>query len=106
MLARRFPWIVACVQTFAAGLIVGTHAAKSDTRVPPDLFSGADGADTARSLLEIADWKVEFAAQINVRGERERAEALFGEAFERKPDKLWNTLNAAGSYPGVPPQLD
>ena len=37
MLARRFPWIVACVLTFAAGLIVGTHAAKSDTRVPPQL---------------------------------------------------------------------
>ena len=37
MLARSSPWNVACVLTFAAGLIVGTHAAKSDTRVPPQL---------------------------------------------------------------------
>lgn len=181
MFARRFPWFVACVLTFTAGVVVGTHAAKSDNRVPPGLFAGADGEETARALLEIAvrqadegswerigvarvrylsgdreaaratfdalsgpdaeasdliriarvlaaaddwegaramydraiglapkdaDWKVEFAAQLNVRGDRERAEALFREAFERKPDKLWNTLNAAGSYLGIPPQLD
>lgn len=181
MLFKRSPWLIACTLTFAAGLLVGTHAGKSETRVPPELFDGADGAETARALLEIADrqaedgswerigvarvrylsgdresaratfddlsgpdaeasdliriarvltaaddwegasamydralrlapkdadWKVEFAAQLNVRGERERAEALFREAFARKPEKLWNTLNAAGSYLGVPPQLD
>ena len=181
MLGKPAPWVIAFTLTFAAGLFVGTHAAKPDNRVPPELFGGTDTQEIAKSMLEIAerqagggswerigvarvrylsgdresaqatfdalsgpkaeasdliriarvltaaddwegasvlydralqlapkdaDWKVEFAAQLNLRGDRERAETLFREAFAKKSERVWNTANAAGSYLGVPPQLD
>lgn len=38
-----------------------------------------------------------------LKGDRERAEALFEQSFKRESE-LWSTVNAAGAYLGVPPQ--
>ena len=92
----------------------GPDAEASDLIRIARVLTTADDWDGARAMYEQAlrlapknvDRKVEFAAHLNLRGERERAEALFAEAFTQKPDKLWNTLSAAGSYLGVAPQLD
>jgi tetratricopeptide (TPR) repeat protein len=49
------------------------------------------------NLIEIGGW-------YNLHGERAKAEELFTKAFKSKPDEIWNTVNAAGSYVGVVPQ--
>jgi len=42
-------------------------------------------------------------ALYNLHGDRVTAETLFARSFKIKPDELWNTLDAAGSYVGVRP---
>jgi tetratricopeptide (TPR) repeat protein len=49
------------------------------------------------NLSEIGGW-------YNLHGERQTAEELFTKAFKSKPDEIWYTVNAAGSYVGVKPQ--
>lgn len=51
-----------------------------------------------------SDWLVEIGAYYNIEGHRERAEALFQRGFEDARRDLNNTLNAAGSYLGLPPR--
>ncbi|MGD1146652.1 MAG: tetratricopeptide repeat protein [Thermoanaerobaculaceae bacterium] len=46
----------------------------------------------------------EVGAWYNLRGDRAKAEEYFGRAFATKPDEIWYTVNAAGSYVGVKPQ--
>lgn len=46
----------------------------------------------------------EVGAWYNLHGDRATAEEYFGRAFSRKPDEIWYTVNAAGSYVGVKPQ--
>ena len=46
----------------------------------------------------------EVGAWYNLHGDRATAEEDFGRAFSRKPDEVWYTVNAAGSYVGVKPQ--
>ncbi len=43
-------------------------------------------------------------AWYNMHGNRAKAEEYFDRAFSSKPDEIWYTLNAAGSYVGVKPQ--
>jgi tetratricopeptide (TPR) repeat protein len=47
---------------------------------------------------------IEVGAWTNLHGDRARAEELFTTAFKSKPDEIWLTVNAAGSYVGVKPQ--
>jgi tetratricopeptide (TPR) repeat protein len=47
---------------------------------------------------------IEVGGFYNLHGERAKAEELFTKAFARKPDEIWYTVNAAGSYVGVKPQ--
>jgi tetratricopeptide (TPR) repeat protein len=49
------------------------------------------------NLTEIGGW-------YNLHGDRQTAEELFTRAFKSKPDEIWYTVNAAGSYVGVKPQ--
>jgi tetratricopeptide (TPR) repeat protein len=49
------------------------------------------------NLTEIGGW-------YNLHGDRKTAEELFTRAFKSKPDEIWYTVNAAGSYVGVKPQ--
>jgi tetratricopeptide (TPR) repeat protein len=49
------------------------------------------------NLSEVGGW-------YNLHGERQTAEELFTKAFKTKPDEIWYTVNAAGSYVGVKPQ--
>ncbi len=46
----------------------------------------------------------EVGAWYNLHGDRATAEAYFDRAFKSKPDEVWYTVNAAGSYVGVKPQ--
>ena len=46
----------------------------------------------------------EVGARYNLHGDRATAEAYFDRAFKSKPDEVWYTVNAAGSYVGVKPQ--
>jgi tetratricopeptide (TPR) repeat protein len=46
----------------------------------------------------------EVGAWYNLHGDRQTAEELFTRAFKSKPDEIWYTVNAAGSYVGVKPQ--
>jgi tetratricopeptide (TPR) repeat protein len=46
----------------------------------------------------------EVGAWYNLQGDRAKAEEYFGRSFSSKPDEIWNTVNAAGSYVGVKPQ--
>ncbi len=46
----------------------------------------------------------EVGAWYNLHGDRATAEEYFDRAFSRKPDEVWYTVNAAGSYVGVKPQ--
>ncbi len=46
----------------------------------------------------------EVGAWYNLHGDRAKAEEYFGRAFSRKPDEVWYTVNAAGSFVGVKPQ--
>ena len=46
----------------------------------------------------------EVGAWYNLHGDRAKAEEYFDRAFSRKPDEVWHTVNAAGSYVGVKPQ--
>ncbi len=47
---------------------------------------------------------IEVGAWYNLHGDRAKAEELFGKAFKSKPEEIWYTVNAAGSYVGVKPQ--
>lgn len=42
-------------------------------------------------------------ALFNLNGDRATAEEFFDRSFKSKPDEVWNTLSAAGSYLGVQP---
>ena len=46
----------------------------------------------------------EVGAWYNLHGDRQTAEELFTRAFKSKPDEIWYTVNAAGSYVGLKPQ--
>lgn len=46
----------------------------------------------------------EVGAWYNLHGDRATAEADFDRAFKSKPEEIWYTVNAAGSYVGVKPQ--
>ncbi|HVN75592.1 MAG TPA: tetratricopeptide repeat protein [Thermoanaerobaculaceae bacterium] len=46
----------------------------------------------------------EIGAWYNLHGDRAKAEEYFDRAFASKPDEIWYTVNAAGSYVGVKPQ--
>ena len=48
------------------------------------------------------DWLAEIGAYYQLKGDRAKAEELFGRSFKVEP-KLWNTLRAASSYLGVKP---
>ena len=47
---------------------------------------------------------VELGALLNIRKERDKAEALFTKALSKNPGDFWHSVNAGGSYLGVPPQ--
>jgi tetratricopeptide (TPR) repeat protein len=47
---------------------------------------------------------IEVGAWYNLHGDRGHAEELFTRAFRSKPEEIWYTVNAAGSYVGVKPQ--
>jgi tetratricopeptide (TPR) repeat protein len=49
------------------------------------------------NLTEVGGW-------YNLHGDRQGAEEMFTRAFKTKPDEIWYTVNAAGSYVGVRPQ--
>lgn len=51
-----------------------------------------------------ADWLVEVGAYYNLNGDRAHAEGLFARGFDTAPRHLDNTLDAAGSYLGLPPR--
>ncbi len=46
----------------------------------------------------------EIGAWYNLHGDRTTAEQMFTKAFKSKPEEIWYTVNAAGSYVGVKPQ--
>jgi tetratricopeptide (TPR) repeat protein len=46
----------------------------------------------------------EVGAWYNLHGDRQTAEELFTRAFKSKPEEIWYTVNAAGSYVAVSPQ--
>jgi tetratricopeptide (TPR) repeat protein len=46
----------------------------------------------------------EVGAWYNLHHDRVKAEEYFGRTFATKPDEVWYTVNAAGSYVGVKPQ--
>ena len=64
-----------------------------------DAFDKAVALDPkdAGNLVEVGGW-------YNLHGDRAKAEELFDQAFKRKADDVWCTVNAAGSYVGVKPQ--
>ena len=47
---------------------------------------------------------LEYGALANVRKDREKAEALFAQAFKKNPREFWHWVGAGASYLGVPPQ--
>lgn len=49
------------------------------------------------------DWLAEIGAYYNLKGDRARAEELFGRSFAGDPENLYNTVKAAGSYVKVVP---
>lgn len=50
-----------------------------------------------------AGLQAELGAYLNLAGQRERAEQMFKQAFQKEAD-VWNVAVAAGSYLGVPPR--
>jgi len=58
-------------------------------------------------VLELApkdeDWLAEIGAYYNLKGDRAKAEELFGRSFGSDPENLYNTVKAAGSYVKVVP---
>jgi len=49
------------------------------------------------------DWLAEIGAYYNLKGDRAKAEELFGRSFAGDPENLYNTVKAAGSYVKVVP---
>jgi tetratricopeptide (TPR) repeat protein len=49
------------------------------------------------------DWLAEIGAYYNLKGDRAKAEELFGRSFKEDSDNVYNTAKAAGSYVGVVP---
>ncbi|HXO21863.1 MAG TPA: tetratricopeptide repeat protein [Thermoanaerobaculia bacterium] len=49
------------------------------------------------------DWLAEIGAYYQLKGDRAKAEELFGRSFARDSNNLWNTLRAACSYLGIAP---
>ena len=52
-----------------------------------------------------APWLAEVGAYYNLRGNRAKAEELFERSFDKESDEVWHTVNMAGSYFGVEPNL-
>lgn len=50
-----------------------------------------------------ADWLAEIGAYYNLKGDRAKAEELFGRSFKLDSNSVYNTAKAAGSYVGVVP---
>jgi tetratricopeptide (TPR) repeat protein len=67
--------------------------------------------DQARSMFERvvamrpkdADWLAEIGAYYNLKGDRARAEELFGRSLAEDASNVYNTAKMAGSYIGVVP---
>ncbi len=87
-------------------------------------FEEGDAMRLARIYLEAKEWDkakamyeraiqldpkdgeniAEYGAELNLHGDRAKAEEQFEQAVKLKPEKLWVTLDVAGSYIGVHPQ--
>ena len=51
-----------------------------------------------------ADWLAEIGAYYLVKGDRARAEELFGRSLQEDPENMRNDLRMAGGYLGLAPQ--
>ena len=69
---------------------------QKDAKAAFDKALALDPSDEG-NLSEVGGW-------YNLHGDRQTAEELFTKAFKSKPDEIWYTVNAAGSYVGVRPQ--
>jgi tetratricopeptide (TPR) repeat protein len=62
--------------------------------------------DKAVSLApKDAAWLAEAGAAYNLHGDRAKAEELFKRSMDAEGGEVWHTVNIAGSYLGVKPQL-
>lgn len=92
--------------------VIATKVKKDDWMRMGRVYVEAKEWDKARAAFDKAlalDPKdeanlVEVGAWYNLHGDRQTAEDLFTKAFKSKPDEIWYTVNAAGSYVGVKPQ--
>ena len=90
----------------------GGKSGKTDWRKISRIYAQAGDLDKAVSAMERAlafeagdeTYHAELGAMLNLKGERARAEEMFAKSFKGKPEEVWNTINAAGSYIGVAPQ--
>ena len=90
----------------------GGKSGKTDWRKISRIYAQAGDLDKAVSAMEKAlafepkdeAYQAELGAVLNLKGDRAKAEEMFAKSFKGKPEEVWNTINAAGSYVGVPPQ--
>lgn len=91
---------------------LGGKSGKTDLRKISRIYAQAGDMDKAVSAMQKAlaldekdeTYQTEMGAILNLKGDRAKAEELFGKSFKSKPEEVWNTINAAGSYVGVVPQ--
>src|SRR5437867_8795672 len=87
-------------------------AGKTDWRKISRIYAQAGDLEKAVSAMRKAlsldekdeAYQAELGAILNLKGDRAKAEEMFDMSFKGKPEEVWNTINAAGSYVGVVPQ--
>ena len=92
--------------------VIATKVKKDDWMRMGRVYVEAKEWDKAKAAFDktlVLDPKdqgnlTEIGAWYNLHGDRRTAEQLFTRAFKSKPDEIWYTVNAAGSYVGVKPQ--
>ncbi len=89
---------------------VAKKAERSDWERIAKVYVEAGEWDKAEPILRRIykdskdDSGLAFAGALyNLHGDRKTAEAYFDRSFKYERSDVWNTLNAAGSYLGVPP---
>lgn len=98
-------------QAIIDSITSGKKAEGSDWLRVGKIYYSANEWDKAKAAFDKAiqldpkqdKWLAEIGSYYLLKGDREKAEELFGRSLAVETGELWNTVNMAGAYLGVQP---